>query len=285
MVVRLVLSHVMQPTGEPAETAETIAWIVDRATRVLADAEPRDALLDSAHGHHRDPPAPAGRRRHLRAGERLPDQARAVVLGRGVVGQHQAGLHLQRPGHAGPARRARAPRPARRHPRGGGLRAQRRRARGVPAALRGGAHRGPARRPLAFQTAISMLPLVERDGRGALLDSGWRTSTPRSRGTPRAGRPSTSRRTCWRWWTTGSGSAGRARVAARGCSFRIEDGELDFLGEPMDWTPAADDPGHQMTDGPRALPGPAAALSHTVAARRKPDEFVGGRLVYCPERA
>jgi AcrR family transcriptional regulator len=32
MVVRLVLSHVMQPTGQPAETAETIAWI---AARVL----------------------------------------------------------------------------------------------------------------------------------------------------------------------------------------------------------------------------------------------------------
>ena len=33
MVVRLVLSHVMQPTGEPAETAATVAWI---AARVLA---------------------------------------------------------------------------------------------------------------------------------------------------------------------------------------------------------------------------------------------------------
>ncbi len=32
MVVRLVLSHVMQPSGEPRETAETIAWI---AARVL----------------------------------------------------------------------------------------------------------------------------------------------------------------------------------------------------------------------------------------------------------
>ena len=30
MVVRLVLSHVMQPTAQPAETAETIAWIADR---------------------------------------------------------------------------------------------------------------------------------------------------------------------------------------------------------------------------------------------------------------
>ncbi len=34
MVVRLVLSHVMQPTAQPAETAETIAWI---AARVLDD--------------------------------------------------------------------------------------------------------------------------------------------------------------------------------------------------------------------------------------------------------
>jgi len=33
MVVRLVLSHVMQPSGDPAETAETVAWI---AARVLA---------------------------------------------------------------------------------------------------------------------------------------------------------------------------------------------------------------------------------------------------------
>ena len=33
MVVRLVLSHVMQPGGEPAQTAETVAWI---AARVLA---------------------------------------------------------------------------------------------------------------------------------------------------------------------------------------------------------------------------------------------------------
>jgi len=32
MVVRLVLSHVMQPRGEPPETAETSAWI---AARVL----------------------------------------------------------------------------------------------------------------------------------------------------------------------------------------------------------------------------------------------------------
>ena len=30
LVVRLVLSHVMQPTAQPAETAETIAWISAR---------------------------------------------------------------------------------------------------------------------------------------------------------------------------------------------------------------------------------------------------------------
>ena len=34
MVVRLVISHVMQPGGDPTQTAETIAWI---AARVLAD--------------------------------------------------------------------------------------------------------------------------------------------------------------------------------------------------------------------------------------------------------
>ena len=33
MVVRLVLSHVVQPSGEPADTARTVAWI---AARVLA---------------------------------------------------------------------------------------------------------------------------------------------------------------------------------------------------------------------------------------------------------
>jgi AcrR family transcriptional regulator len=37
MVVRLVLSHVMQPSGAPAETASTVAWI---AARVLT-ADPR----------------------------------------------------------------------------------------------------------------------------------------------------------------------------------------------------------------------------------------------------
>ena len=35
MVIRLVLSHVMQPGGDPSEIAEAIAWI---ATRVLAGA-------------------------------------------------------------------------------------------------------------------------------------------------------------------------------------------------------------------------------------------------------
>jgi AcrR family transcriptional regulator len=30
MVVRLVLSHVMQPTAQPAQTAETISWIAER---------------------------------------------------------------------------------------------------------------------------------------------------------------------------------------------------------------------------------------------------------------
>lgn len=33
MVVRVVLSHVMQPSGDPAETAESIAWIAARVLR------------------------------------------------------------------------------------------------------------------------------------------------------------------------------------------------------------------------------------------------------------
>ncbi|GAA3821316.1 TetR/AcrR family transcriptional regulator [Nocardioides panacisoli] len=33
MVVRVVLSHVMQPSGDPAATADDIAWIVERVLR------------------------------------------------------------------------------------------------------------------------------------------------------------------------------------------------------------------------------------------------------------
>ena len=33
MVVRVVLSHVMQPSGTPAETADDIAWIAARVLR------------------------------------------------------------------------------------------------------------------------------------------------------------------------------------------------------------------------------------------------------------
>lgn len=33
MVVRVVLSHVMQPTATPSQTADDIAWIVDRVLR------------------------------------------------------------------------------------------------------------------------------------------------------------------------------------------------------------------------------------------------------------
>ena len=33
MVVRVVLSHVMQPTDTPARTADDIAWIAERVLR------------------------------------------------------------------------------------------------------------------------------------------------------------------------------------------------------------------------------------------------------------
>ena len=33
MVVRVVLSHVMQPSGSPARTADDIAWVAGRVLR------------------------------------------------------------------------------------------------------------------------------------------------------------------------------------------------------------------------------------------------------------
>ncbi|MDN4161249.1 TetR family transcriptional regulator [Nocardioides abyssi] len=36
MVVRVVLSHVMQPSGSPADTADRLAWLVERVLRVPA---------------------------------------------------------------------------------------------------------------------------------------------------------------------------------------------------------------------------------------------------------
>ena len=94
-----------------------------------------------------------------------------------------------------------------------------------------------------------MLPLVSRADalrllkqRLANLDARAPSGTTRSRPTS-----STSRRTSLAvmdYWER-VGKVEREWLLR--LLFRIEDGELNFLGEPMGWTPAPDDPGHQMS--------------------------------------
>jgi DNA-binding PadR family transcriptional regulator len=103
--------------------------------------------------------------------------------------------------------------------------------------------------PLAFQTAISMLPLVERGAAQRLLRRRLANLDALVDGEDLAGAdpehvPPHARAMVDYW----------ARVArverdwVQELLARIDAGELAFLGEPMDWTPAADDPGHQMTE-------------------------------------
>jgi DNA-binding PadR family transcriptional regulator len=103
--------------------------------------------------------------------------------------------------------------------------------------------------PLAFQTALSMLPLVERAEAKRLLQVRLeRLDQLRVESEAKA---------------TDLEHVPPHVVAVmdywdRVCAverewlirliFRIGDGELNFLGEEMGWTPAADDPGHQMKD-------------------------------------
>jgi DNA-binding PadR family transcriptional regulator len=103
--------------------------------------------------------------------------------------------------------------------------------------------------PLAFQTAISMLPLVERGAAQRLLRRRLANLDALVDGEDLAGAdpehvPPHARAMVDYW----------ARVArverdwVQELLARIDAGELAFLGEPTDWTPAADDPGHQMTE-------------------------------------
>ena len=103
--------------------------------------------------------------------------------------------------------------------------------------------------PLAFQTAIAMLPLVSRADATVLLEERLanldreaeeaRTSPPDPGHTP----PHALAMVDYWEAITSVEREWLVRLLRR-----IGDGELSFLGEPMDWTPAADDPGHQMKD-------------------------------------
>jgi DNA-binding PadR family transcriptional regulator len=103
--------------------------------------------------------------------------------------------------------------------------------------------------PLAFQTAIAMLPLVTRADATALLEERLanldreaevsRTSPPDPGHTPPHALAMVD------YWKAITSVERKWLVALLQ---RIAAGELSFLGEPMDWTPADDDPGYQMRD-------------------------------------
>ena len=88
MVVRLVLSHVMQPAGEPAVHRRDRR--LDRCAGARRLTAAHRSLLHCGDGHHRDPDAAAGRGGDVRAGQRLPDPPRAGLVGRRGLGQHPA---------------------------------------------------------------------------------------------------------------------------------------------------------------------------------------------------
>jgi DNA-binding PadR family transcriptional regulator len=102
--------------------------------------------------------------------------------------------------------------------------------------------------PLAFQTALSMLPLVERSEAQRLLRQ--RLENLDRAAAEAAEKPVDTEHVpphvgaVMEYWE----SVGKVeRDWLLRLLFRIGDGELNFLGEPMGWTPAADDPGHQMS--------------------------------------
>lgn len=100
--------------------------------------------------------------------------------------------------------------------------------------------------PLAFQTALSMLPLVTRDDAKRLLRQRLENLDAEAEGyaekTDVQHVPPHVLAVMDYWERVG----GVEREWLVRLLFRIEAGELFFLHEPMGWTPAADDPGHQM---------------------------------------
>jgi DNA-binding PadR family transcriptional regulator len=103
--------------------------------------------------------------------------------------------------------------------------------------------------PLAFQTALSMLPLLTRGGATRLLRQ--RLENLDRAAAEAAEKPVDSEHVpphvvaVMEYWE----SIGKVeREWLLRLLFRIGDGELNFRGEEMGWTPAPDDPGHQMKD-------------------------------------
>jgi len=103
--------------------------------------------------------------------------------------------------------------------------------------------------PLAFQTALSLLPLVGRQDATALLRERLanldRQREESAREAPDAEHTPPHVLALVDYWER---IARVEREWLLRLLFRIGDGELEFAGEPMDWTPAHDDPGHQMTE-------------------------------------
>ena len=102
--------------------------------------------------------------------------------------------------------------------------------------------------PLAFQTALSMLPLVPREDAKRLLRQRLENLHAEAEGYAEKADvediPPHVLAAMDYWERVGKVE----REWLVRLLFRIEDGDLDFLGEPMGWTAAADDPGHQMQE-------------------------------------
>ncbi len=102
--------------------------------------------------------------------------------------------------------------------------------------------------PLAFQTALSMLPLVTRKDAKRLLKQRLanldREAEEYSVQAHEALNVPPHVLAVMDYWER-VGKVEREWLLR--LLFRIEDGDLDFLGEPPSWTPAPDDPGHQMS--------------------------------------
>ena len=102
--------------------------------------------------------------------------------------------------------------------------------------------------PVAFQTALSMLHLISRDDAKRLLRQRLENLDAEALGYAEKGDvehiPPHVLAVMDYWERVGKVE----REWLLRLLFRIEDGELSFLDEPMGWTPAADDPGHQMQE-------------------------------------